>query len=123
MKKSLDRSALLSMLRQAVGSDDVEPPPGGQRIVLWLYVNDSPHSLHAHQVVARVVDDYDPEQIEIRIINVSEDPAAAEHDGIVATPTLVKKYPAPKAWIAGSLDAHDQLVRSMLDLAGVQKKQ
>lgn len=122
--KTVDKSALLSMLRQAIKPhDDGGPPLDEHRIVLCLYVNDSPHSLRARLVVGSVLADYNPEQVDLRIINVVERTDLAEDDGILATPTLVKKYPAPRAWITGSLDDDGKLVRSMLDAAGVEKKQ
>lgn len=122
--KTVDKSALLSMLRQAIKPhDDGDLPLDDHRIVLCLYVNESPHSLRARLVIGSVLADYNPEQVDLKIIDVVDRADLAEEDGILATPTLVKKYPAPRAWITGSLDDDGKLVRSMLDAAGVEKKQ
>lgn len=122
--KTVDKTALLSMLRQAIKPhDDGDARLDEHRIALCLYVNDSPHSLRARLIIGSALADYNPEQVDLRIINVVERADLAEDDGILATPTLVKKYPAPRAWITGSLDDDGKLVRSMLDAAGVEKKQ
>jgi hypothetical protein len=45
------------------------------------------------------------------------DPAAlgaAEEDRIVVVPTLVKRWPAPKVWIAGDLSKRDFVKRVLV---------
>lgn len=122
-----DVSTLAAMLRSAIargGDGELPTDPERHRVSLVLYMSDSMHSTRARNTVERVVADYDPEQIELTFVDVADPMAGAraDADGIIATPTLVKSYPGPKMWIAGSLD-DGEVVRRLLDGAGVDKKQ
>lgn len=120
-------STLAAMLRSAIargGDGDLPADPVVHRVSLVLYMSDSVYSVRARALVELVVSDYDPEQIDLTFVNINDPMAGprADQDGIIATPTLVKSYPSPKMWIAGSLD-DGEVVRRLLDGAGVDKKQ
>jgi hypothetical protein len=121
-----DVGTLAAMLRSAIarGGDGELPTDPGHRVSLVLYTSNSVYSARARHIVEHVVSDYDPEQIDLSFVDLA-DPwagARADADGIIATPTLVKSYPGPKMWIAGTLD-DGEVVRRLLDGAGVDKKQ
>lgn len=56
-----------------------------------------------------------PSNYELAIIDVLEDPRAAEVDKIFATPTLIKNEPPPVRRIIGDLTDREQVLR-MLDI-------
>ena len=60
-------------------------------------------------------------QYSLEIINVREDPEAAEHDQIIATPTVVKIFPPPIRRIVGDLSDKEKVFRGlgMVDLGNV----
>jgi circadian clock protein KaiB len=60
-------------------------------------------------------------QYEIEIIDVAVQPALAERDRILATPTLVRSAPEPVKRIIGDLSDRDKL-RAGLDLMAVSPK-
>lgn len=129
MVKSASRrgvSPLAAMLRSAIsgGGDGETPVDLEHRVALVLYVSDSVYSANARATLESVLSDYDPEQVGLTIVHVSDPTAGAraDADGIVATPTLVKSFPGPKMWIAGSLE-DGEVVRRLLDGAAVAKKQ
>jgi hypothetical protein len=121
-----DVSGLAAMLRNAIarGGDGEEPVDPLHRVTLVLYTSDSLYSARARAMLERIVADYDPEQIDLSFVDVTDPMAGAraDEDGIIATPTLVKAFPGPKMWIAGTLD-DGEVVRRLLDNAGVDKKQ
>ena len=49
----------------------------------------------------------------MHIIDVSKDPEEAEKEGIIATPTLIKKYPLPHQRIIGDLSDKEMLLFSL----------
>jgi circadian clock protein KaiB len=89
-----------------------EPP----RWSLTLYVSGaSPRSAEALETVRRLCDEELPGQVELQVVDVTDEPALAVRDRIVAIPTLVKRQPAPPRQLVGDLDDIDR-VRAGLDL-------
>jgi circadian clock protein KaiB len=59
-----------------------------------------------------------PVRLEVEVIDVTEQPAMAERDKILATPTLVRYTPAPVRKIIGDLSDRERVLAS-LDLQPV----
>lgn len=60
-----------------------------------------------------------PVRLEVEIIDVTEQPALAERDKILATPTLVRQVPGPIRKIIGDLSDRERVLWS-LDLQPVR---
>jgi circadian clock protein KaiB len=85
-------------------------------LVLRLFVaGPSRRSQEAERMARRIVDEYGTDGSHLEVIDVFDDPEAAEAASVLATPTLVRVLPAPQARVIGGLDDHD-LVVSLLDL-------
>jgi circadian clock protein KaiB len=54
-----------------------------------------------------------PVQFEVEVIDVTEQPALAERDKILATPTLVKLAPEPIRKIIGDLSNREKVLLSL----------
>lgn len=84
------------------------------RYVLKLYVaGNSSRSQLALQNLRRVCDEELPGQCDLSIIDVLENPQAAEEERILATPTLVKESPPPPRRILGDFSAVDKLLEGL----------
>jgi circadian clock protein KaiB len=86
--------------------------PGGAspRWSLTLYVSGaSPRSAQALETVRRLCDEDLRGQVELRIIDVTEDPARAAEDRVLAVPTLVKRQPGPRRQLVGDLADLDRV--------------
>jgi len=94
------------------------------RIELVLYVSgSSPSSLKAMRNLDGVLRRFDLNSIQLSICDLSRGyPPSAEEDRIAFTPTLVKRGPAPRAWVIGNLENRD-LVADLLYDAGVEPKE
>ena len=92
------------------------PDDGPARWSLTLYVSGaSHHSAQALETVRRLCDEELRGQVELEVVDVTDDPALAGRDGIVAVPTLVRRLPAPPRQLVGELADVDR-VRAGLDL-------
>jgi circadian clock protein KaiB len=90
---------------------------GAPRWSLTLYVSGaSPRSAQALDTVRRVCDEALPGQVDLRVVDVAEDPDLAREDQVLAVPTLVRQHPAPVRRLVGDLADVDR-VRAALDLA------
>jgi hypothetical protein len=88
-----------------------EPAP---RVGLMLYMSAaSPHSQRAVDVLRSVIDNCEPGLVKLTIIDLAAHPHAGAEDRIAYTPTLVKVFPGPKAWVVGNLE-NPQLVLDLL---------
>jgi circadian clock protein KaiB len=86
-------------------------------IELTLYVaGRTPRSQRAIANLRRLVDEELASGCEVHIVDVTEDPEAAETHRILTTPTLLKLAPAPQRRITGDLsDAAKVLLGLALD--------
>ena len=90
---------------------------------LTLYVSGaSPRSAEAIDTVRRICDEDLAGWVELLIVDVSEQPAPAISDDIVAVPTLVKRWPPPSRMLVGNLADADR-VRSGLNLGPLGRDQ
>lgn len=111
-------SALLK--RKAIASEPARAAlPPGEDVELVLYVATPSHeSETARRNLGRILRAIGPDNFRVSICDIgSGDPdalRAAEQDRIVVVPTLVKRVPAPKVWIAGDLSKRDRVKQVLL---------
>lgn len=85
-----------------MSGDVVLPAAGGVDLV--LYVNAaSPASQRARETAGRVLSRFASGSVRLAVRDVSEHPLDAEGDGVLFAPTLVKRHPAPRAWVVGDM--------------------
>jgi len=89
---------------------------GTPRWSLTLYVSGaSPRSAAALETVRRLCDEELAGRVDLRIVDLAEEPGRVTEDQIMAVPTLVKHEPAPLRRLVGNLADVDR-VRTGLDL-------
>lgn len=131
LRKPIDFDVLLDEIHAATvtarGDQASAPAParakGGPVIELVLYVTAaSPASHRARRNLERVLAGYDRDKIAVRVVDLSEAGVEADPDDRIAfTPTLVKRSPAPRAWLLGDLRDLKTL-KLLLDDAGVARR-
>jgi len=74
------------------------------RYVLRLYVAGmTPRSMRAITSIKNICDEHLTDRYELDIIDLYQQPVLAKGDQIVATPTLIKRLPAPLRKLIGDL--------------------
>jgi circadian clock protein KaiB len=81
--------------------------------ILRLYVTGStPRSLRAIYNLKRFCDEY-LQDYDLQIIDIYETPNAAREAQIIASPTLIKKLPAPSRRFVGDLSNKQKLLTGL----------
>ena len=89
---------------------------GPVRWSLTLYVSGaSPRSAAALETVRRICDEELSGRVDLRVVDLAQEPARVMEDQILAVPTLVKHQPSPLRRMVGNLADADR-VRAGLDL-------
>lgn len=100
-------------------AEELVPPAEEALLDLVLYVSTrSPASLKARHRMDAVLAEFDATRVRFEVCDLFQHAAQAERDRVVFTPTLVKRWPKPQAWILGDL-ADDDVVRDLLTMCGV----
>ena len=60
-------------------------------------------------------------RILLAVCDLARDPMAGETDRVALTPTLVKRYPAPRMWVLGNL-REPEIVGDLLRACGLDAK-
>jgi circadian clock protein KaiB len=80
------------------------------RWVLTLYVNGgSTYSMQAIEAVRRLCDEELDGHFDLEVVDVRQHAALVVSDQVIATPTLVKRLPAPLRRIVGNLSDSSRL--------------
>lgn len=58
---------------------------------------------------------------DVAVCDLARDPMAGETDRVAFTPTLVKRYPAPRMWVLGNL-REPEIVGDLLRACGLDAK-
>ena len=122
LSKPLDVARFLAEVKQALTYElrPTEPARPAQRIAFVLYVSDSLSSRRTINKLQDLFAQYVSAQISFNIVDLSKEaPHQAEEHRIVATPTLLKTFPAPRIWITGEFEQPHIVVR-LLEQAGVE---
>ena len=125
VRKPLDLTKFLLQV-QRIFSDGREPAPAPATarplVQLALYVDrGGVTSARARDNIEKILEGYVSSQVHLEMCDVAEDALAAERDQVVFTPTLVKRAPAPRAWVVGDLSDH-AMVASILDMSGIDRR-
>lgn len=125
--KPLDLDRFLEQVRRLLHQPHRGTPgdtdAGDTTLELVLYVSSSSFaSKQALRNLRRALKDIDPSRVRLTVRDLYHDPVAGDEEGILMTPTLVKRRPAPRLWIVGSLSDRDVLV-DLLEGAGLDAPQ
>jgi CheY-like chemotaxis protein len=127
ISKPLDLDDFLEQLRKLLDPvRDPECPPvqeaQGHRVELVLYVSSaSSASRLARRAVERVLAEFDASQVRYSVHDLVQEPDAGAADRVTFTPTLVRRYPAPRVWLLGGI--RDPLIVSdLLRACGVDSR-
>ncbi len=92
--------------------------PKGQLVaaewVLRLYVaGQTPRSVTAFSNLKKLCEEHLADRYAIEVVDLSKQPHLAQHDQIVALPTLVRKLPEPVKRVIGDLSNLDRVMAGM----------
>jgi circadian clock protein KaiB len=101
----VDDNSIESALKKARIEQDEE------RYVLRLYVSGAtPRSAHAIANIKKICEDELQGRYDLEVIDMYQQPEAANGDQIIAVPTLIKTLPFPLRRIIGDLSNTEQVL-------------
>lgn len=93
---------------RALAALDTEP------YVLRLYVaGNSVKSRAAIENVRRVCEEHLRDRVDLEIVDLHQNPAAVTDDLVLATPTLVRRLPAPLRTVVGDLSETERVLAGL----------
>jgi circadian clock protein KaiB len=96
---------------EAVAPPELDASTELPQYVLRLYVTGkTPNSLRAIASLKEVCEEYLHGRYHLQVIDIYQQPALAEGDQIVATPTLIKKLPAPLRRLIGDMSNRERVL-------------
>ena len=82
-----------------------------KRYLLCLYITGStPRSQQALSNIKRICDDHLRDAYELKVIDIYQSPQLAKDEQILATPTLIKKLPAPLRRLIGDFSNEERVL-------------
>ena len=84
-----------------------------------LYISGkTPKSNRAVASVKKICEEHYAGRYELAVIDILEDPEAAEREQIMATPMLIKESPSPSRRIVGDLTNKSKVLAAIVDEGG-----
>lgn len=88
-----------------------DEPPSDERYLLRLYVTGmTPRSTKAIARIKAICEEYLEQRYDLEVIDIYQQPTLAKGEQIIATPTLIKKLPAPLRRIVGDLSNKERVL-------------
>ena len=122
LAKPLDIEALVRQATAILGAPAPEDDDENATVELVLYYTPPwPSSMKARRNLERILAGYDSASVHLTLRDLGEHPDLAEKDGVVFSPTLIKKSPGAPVWMLGDLsDATG--VDELLQASGVEPR-
>lgn len=124
LKKPLDIDMLVRQVSTILGTGDAAEPDGASGSVIELvlyYTPPWPSSVKARRNLENILAGYDVSAVRLAFRDLAEHPDQAEADGVVFSPTLIKKSPGAPVWMLGDL-SDATAVTDLLVSAGVRPR-
>jgi circadian clock protein KaiB len=84
------------------------------KLVLQLYVSGmSPKSMEAIKNINRICKEYLEGAFDLEIVDIYKNPQIAAEQQIVFSPALIKRFPAPKKILVGSLSDESKVIKAL----------
>lgn len=125
LRKPLDIAALVKQVRailQGSRASDIEAD-GSEVVELVLYYTPPwPSSMKARRNLEKILKDYEADAVHLTMRDLGEHPDLAESDGVVFSPTLIKRSPGAPVWMLGDL-SDSRAVTDLLLASGLKPTQ
>jgi DNA-binding response OmpR family regulator len=125
LRKPLDIQALVRQAQTILGSSAAkqdEDAEGGTVELVLYYTPPWPSSMKARRNLEKILGAYAKDAVHLTLRDLTEHPDLAEADGVVFSPTLIKKSPGAPVWMLGDLSdataVTDLLLASGLEPSG-----
>jgi circadian clock protein KaiB len=73
----------------------------------------SPNSLRAITNITNFCESYLKDRVDLKIVDVHQQPLFAQSEQIIALPLLIKKFPEPKRRLIGDMSDTDKLISGL----------
>ena len=124
LRKPLDIEALVRQAQSILGADAAsgEADAAGARVEMILYYTPPwPSSMKARRNLEQILDGYAADAVHLTLRDLTEHPDLAEADGVVFSPTLIKKSPGAPVWMLGDLSDPTGVIDLLL-AAGIKPR-
>ena len=106
LRKPLDIEALVRQAQTILGAPASPTEAGEEDAVVELvlyYTPPWPSSMKARRNLEKILGAYATDAVRLTLRDLGEHPDLAEADGVVFSPTLIKKSPGAPVWMLGDL--------------------
>jgi DNA-binding response OmpR family regulator len=124
LRKPLDIDALVKQAQTILGAaaETGEEDEEGAVVELVLYYTPPwPSSMKARRNLEKILAGYEADSVHLTLRDLTEHPDLAEADGVVFSPTLIKKSPGAPVWMLGDL-SDGAAITDLLLAAGVARR-
>lgn len=85
-----------------------------EKLVLQLYVSGmSQKSMEAIENIKRLCAEHLKDTFELEIVDIYKHPEMAIEQQIIFSPSLIKKFPAPKRTLIGNLSDKEKVIKAL----------
>src|SRR5258705_3943231 len=103
-----NESAAADAIEQAIAAQS------GARYILRLYITGTTaHSAQALANIRTICEEYLPGRYELEIVDISQSPALAQNEQIIAAPTLIKTLPLPMRRFIGDMSQTNRILAGL----------
>lgn len=125
LRKPLDIAALVrqvaAILERSGAAGGPSDDSGGIVELVLYYTPPWPSSMKARRNLEKILEGYEAEAVHLTLRDLGDHPDLAESDGVVFSPTLIKRSPGAPVWMLGDL-SDGSAVTDLLVASGIRAR-
>jgi circadian clock protein KaiB len=111
MTRKIKRGSKIKRKRSAASSARKRTTKRSARYALRLYITgQTPRSLQSVENLRALCDKYIPNQFDLEVVDIYQQPAMAAAGQIIAAPTLIKSMPLPLRRLVGDFSDQNRVI-------------
>ena len=111
MTRKIKRGSKIKRKRSAESSARKRTTKRSARYALRLYITgQTPRSLQSVENLRALCDKYIPNQFDLEVVDIYQQPAMAAAGQIIAAPTLIKSMPLPLRRLVGDFSDQNRVI-------------
>lgn len=98
---------------QSFFSEDLDDTTAGPYVLHLYIIGASPNSIRAVENIKAICEEYIPNNYDLKVIDIHQQPELAEGVDVIAVPLMIKRSPYPERKLIGDMSDKQRVLKGL----------